>query len=360
MYRKLLTHAHALLFCAILATPLTTEGRDWESKPLKKEGNSFSSDHIAFEPQRGTPFIQGNLSGDYYLSSGDFGWTEDFLFLIEAVDFLNIASILEWDDLDADMPVVSGHLTFWEWLTVYAAWGEGDIKSGNSNDTDTFASIITGSRGNISRSETGRVTGDTEFIDLRFQFNFFALFDENLIPPNIQVGFFAGYKEVDQSVTTKGGRQTIISDISTNLGFPDIPTTRFESSWEGFNFGISGAGVFDTPFPFQLFFQGSLAYLFEMDYEGRGFWFLRPEFRQGEEPSFIQDAKEGTGLEFDLRSGVRIAEHIELFVGFRYLELEIDEGISTTFFSNGTTDESNLVKATQDRTGIYVGGGITF
>jgi len=343
MYRIL---TYITLACC-LSLPALAENRDWERKPLLK-GEGMGSETMAFESRPGKTPISGTLAIDYYLSEGDLNWEGESLFSL-----LSTARVLRqvaYDSLDADMPILSGSLTLFEHITISALWGEGDISGGTTTAGDFILTPI----GNVLERSQSSTSGDIDMLDIAIQLNFFSFFDSGDTPADTELGFYIGQQEMDISLDNSGGRIIQQTADTVSIPFPNQGVnSSINSSWRGFRAGLTGRSLLDPGLPFKFLVQGRLGFLADVELDATA--------SSPNEP-LIQEklkVKNGSGIELDVRTGIAMNEHFEIFVGFRHLTMEAEDG--ATFFTTPTAAGSATVpKVKTDRTGYYAGAGIRF
>lgn len=78
----------------------------------------------------------------------------------------------------------------------------------------------------------------------------------------------------------------------------------------------------------------------DLTYDAEAQWNLRPDFQQ--DPSFIHTADDATGIELNAGYSYALDSFMDFTIDYTYTKREAEDGIDTTFFSNGTVSSIKL------------------
>lgn len=285
---------------------------------------------------------------DVSSSRGESGWE-----IIFYQDFFGEGrSILSWEDLDADVVGVHGVVHLGRWVSVAAAYGEGDIEGGRNTDTDTVSDWLLGLDEFTFSESTADTDGELQTLqgDVRFHLDAF----QGFVGWPGMLYLLLGYQSYEENLRDRNGVQTIIDEERVSEPIPGLDAT-FDFRWEAARLGVGGS--FDLTRTLAL--RAQAAALVGVSYEGEGYWNLREDFRAAP-PNFVQEGDDGTGADLRLSLAWRPFEHLLLEAGVWHMRWRVEEGIDRTFFSDGTYADSILVTAESERTGGFLSAALAF
>lgn len=198
----------------------------------------------------------------------------------------------------------------------------GTIFSGDNQDSDYLASDR---QSEFSRSNNDAGDGSVN----GFSFALGWEFSPDILGEEAHFGLtpLVGYQREEQKLTMQDGNQTLNSElVPVPLGPFGGLDARYESVWNGPFFGAN-VGLEWPDHRFAL--KGKYV---DANYKGKGYWNLRPEFRQ--DPSFLHTAN-GNGLVFSANYNWRFYYGLELFLEAAYQKWSAEDGIDATFFTDG-------------------------
>ena len=168
------------------------------------------------------------------------------------------------------------------------------------------------------------------------------------------VEVFIGYQHAEEELSLRNGVQSIIVDDPVSLGFVGALDSSFDFEWSGLRIGAGTA----LQFAENVWIEGNVAYLADVDYDGEGFWNLRDDL-QATAPNFVQSGGSGDGFDVEVVvTVVEVFENVDLRAGYRWTEWEVNEGEDTVFTADGEVLSTALTKATSERHGFFIGAGI--
>lgn len=294
----------------------------------------------------GDSMFQINTYG--WLSEGENSWKISFA---DDVPGMTGISELSWDDKDSIIYVVEAEFAPLAWCRVAARYGTGSVGSGDNSDKDFLNDVGVGST--LMSESIADTDVETEFYALELYFRITDYGGMGSSPSDLDV--FIGYQYYKDAMTDSNGRFTANEDgvLGDPVPFDGLNST-YDFEWEGYKAG-SRAIIYFSP---KLQLKASGAYLFNVDYTGKGFWNLRDDF-SSQSPNFTHDAS-GTGYEFNAVLFYRLAVGISLNFGYWMTHFEADNGTDSLILSDGSVAESRLDNVETDRSGFVIGLGVNF
>lgn len=268
-------------------------------------------------------------------------------------DFLGEGrSILDWKDLEAETRGLHGIVNIGRWVSVAAAYAEGDIKGGQATDTDTISDALLGLDNFVFSESEADTDGELTALQGDLRFNLDALPGIGDWPGRLYV--LLGYQAYEENLRDRNGVQTVVDEEPYADPIEGLDNT-FDFTWNAVRVGAGGSvDLADT-----LALRAQAAALVNVEYEGEGYWNLREDFR-ATPPSFIQRGDHGTGADLRISLAWRPLAHLLLEIGVWHMRWQVDEGFDRTFFADGTSADSILVRAESERTGGFVSGSVVF
>ena len=285
---------------------------------------------------------------DLSVSSGESNWE-----IIFFQDFLGEGrSILDWKDLEAETRGLHGLVHIGRWVSVAAAYAEGDIKGGRATDTDTISDALLGLNEFVFSESEADTDGELTALQGDLRFNLDALPGIGDWPGQLYV--LAGYQTCEENLRDRHGVQTIVDEEPRFDPIAGLDNT-FDFAWNAVRVGMGGTVRLSDA----LEMRAQAAALVNVEYEGEGYWNLREDFRTTP-PSFIQRGDHGTGADLRISLAWRPLAHLLLEVGAWHTRWQVDEGFDRTFFADGTSADSILVRAESERSGGFISGSVAF
>ncbi len=95
-----------------------------------------------------------------------------------------------------------------------------------------------------------------------------------------------------------------------------------------------------------------------LQYDGEGIWNLRNNFKQN--PSFQQVADDAEGTSFEAKYTYALGTSSSLTLGLGYKDRKAEDGVDTTFFTDGTEVHTKLNEANDESTSARIGYSYTW
>lgn len=278
------------------------------------------------------------IGAEMWLSSGLGKWQTSGL----GQDGVIYRSVLEWEDIDADVLKLRAHWQITPLLGIQAAYGTGDIEDGRNTDSDYAA--LDGSPFNslLFLQSYSDVDGETELYELDVVLTW-------LHPRvSLRLDAVAGYVKYKDDLRDRNLVETIDLLNGTTGAQPGLNAT-FDFEWTALRAGFKGAYIFPT----RTSVAAKALVLYTADYEGNGFWNLRTDFSPIA-PNLTQEA-EGWGRDIGLDVSQRIGDNFSINLGWQYFLFEAEDGKHTTRTANGGLNRLDLDSVKSERQGLYGG-----
>jgi len=287
-----------------------------------------------------------SIDAGLWYTTGEAEWTEtggsgDGAFID------SYRSLLEYNKLDAPMFLVEGEAAITERIRVGARYATGSMDDAEGADNDWLDGPGLGREFFVSRSEND-LDGDTQLIELELLYRLPQQQKEGLT-----LDVFGTIGRYTDEFTSSNGRQTLVDETPVNETFAGLGST-YDFEWTTLTIGLKG----DWQSPTSGWnVEGRLGVMPWVDYEGEAFWNLRTDFKRTP-PNFVHEADGGFG--FEGRVGVGYDwDRFNGKIGYWYRSLDVDGGVSETFFVDGSSGFANL-EAKSVRHGIYGTVGFEF
>jgi len=287
-----------------------------------------------------------DLYGGSWITWGEGSWE---------ISFTGGKSKLEFKNIDSNMYMIGASIKpYFYFINIDFSYASGHIQSGKSIDSDWIDNYL------FSKSES-ETDGDTKYWSLGLYVRLIPYrgkIGKRTIgkkkPPHLATldGFFGWFHYEDKLDITNGVQIISTPGMTPPIGPFSGLNSEYDFEWEGYKIGVKYEWDFIKKPSLFLHAMGIKmlgAILFLVDYEGKGIWNLRDDFAQN--PSFRQEA-DGGGLEGQIGLFYSPFRHIKIELAYHALQLEARDGKDTTFFSDGTTAETDLDKVNSDRHGI--------
>ncbi|MFQ5901894.1 MAG: hypothetical protein ACE5IH_10105 [Thermodesulfobacteriota bacterium] len=257
----------------------------------------------------------------------------------------NIISELEYKGLDSTVWEVYGELGERSEGFVLATFGYGGIRNGTYRDSDY--------NGNNKTSLFSLSTGDVDndklwYFSIDYAYRIFQRSYKRK-RQKASIDLLVGYQHWEEDLTFTNGVQVVPSTGA----FSGLNST-YLFTWDSLRVGARGI----LPIFHRFYLKGKALFIPWTEYEGKGVWNLRTDFRQN--PSFKDEADSGFGVQLDAAIVYNIWHDLSVKVGYRYWWMESGSGTATTFLSNGTIVRQPFNEAVNKRHGTVIGVNYIF
>ncbi|MFC1497159.1 hypothetical protein ACFLS1_01625 [Verrucomicrobiota bacterium] len=287
------------------------------------------------------------LGVDAWQTGGSGEWEIRFVDYMPSGIPVTGRSILEWKKQDSLVWVMNGELKITDWLYLAGRYGSGDIRNGNSTDTDYVNAL--GFRFVMSES-VAESDGDVNIYDADLHLVLSAFPPLNAFKARTDI--FIGYQHYTDELVDRNGVQTVIWDEQVSEPFPEPAgyNSTYDFEWRSVRLGMRS----EYPLTRQLSVSGSLSLSPFVNYNGEGYWVLRDDFRQ-DGPSFKHSDSSGLGIDTSLAFSYLTTCDIGICAGYRLVYFGSSNGEDKTYFSDGTVSEVDLERVASLRDGFFVG-----
>lgn len=254
----------------------------------------------------------------------------------------NILSELSWNDLRIFQIKADAKFIFGKRLRMEGSYGYGWIYRGDNQDSD-----YAGDNRTFEFSRSNNKTDDDNVSDwsagLGYQFN---LADADyLYGHKVALTLLAGYSEHKQNLRITNGFQTI-DTINNTYGPFDGLNSTYQAGWKGPWLGTE----FETA---KGKFTGLLRFEYHWaDYLAEADWNLRDDFAH---PVSYTHTAEGKGTIVSLGIGYNIKVNWLVYLRTDFQDWETNNGIDQTFFSDGTSADTQLNRVEWKSTAVMLG-----
>ena len=271
-----------------------------------------------------------------WFSSGDSDWQ---------ISFPGGRSLLEWEDLEGDLPYVQGEVRVLPWLSLGARYGQGDVE-GHNTDRD-WVGNPSGLLGEVLISKsTARTSGETTLLDANA---YVRLNPVSLFPNTVgQLDLLVGYQQYTEELNDRNG---IDGD---GRPFRGLDST-FDLEWDVVRVGLRGA----LPVQPWLRVKAEVAALVAADYHGEGFWNLRDDYKRTP-PNFVQDGSGGDGVDARLSLEFRPLQYVTVEAGYWWFDLQVEDARESTYYVDRTRSSEPVDYAESSRSGLFAAVGVQF
>lgn len=153
-----------------------------------------------------------------------------------------------------------------------------------------------------------------------------------------------GYQAWHEKVTMTNGVQKFGGALGPFAGL----NSKYEFVWKSYRIGLGGG----LPIFNGLSLKGSALFIPYNEYEGKGIWNLRTDFRQ--DPSFEHKASGGRGVQMEASILYYIYSKLTVDLGYRYWYIKSGKGDDITYFSNGAVSVTQFNEAVSERQGLFL------
>ena len=250
----------------------------------------------------------------------------------------NVLSELEYLGLDSTVYELHGGIRQGRGA-ITLGYGFGSMRDGIYRDSD----YLRDDRQGIFSLSTGNADGDLHYWNLDYTYRVLTneseqKFNERYL--DVLIGFQEWHEKLRK---TKG-----VQEFGGTLGpFAGLNST-YEFIWKNYKIGLEGG----LPIINGFFFKGSAIFIPYNQYDGKGIWNLRTDFKQN--PSFEHKASGGYGAEGEASLGFHIYNSLTAEIGYRYWYVKSGKGTDITFFSDGSVGITQFNEATSEREGFFL------
>ena len=202
------------------------------------------------------------------------------------------------------------------------------------------------------------LSGDTHLSDANAYLRVFA-FRESVDEKVTYTHLFdvsVGYLWYSDVVHMRQGVQVAAPDPNLSpapLGPFNGLDSKYTFAWKGVRLGVRETTLFGSGWSA----EGRFGIMPSMDYQGRGYWNLRPDFAQN--PSFTQSGT-GTGIDYSLGVAYTAMKALTLRVGYMGCYFHLRNGTDRVFFSDGTSASDLLEAVDSERKGMYASATLQY
>jgi hypothetical protein len=281
-----------------------------------------------------------------WFSTGQSEWQISFGETDPDFGYAGGRSILEWEDLEGDLPVLYGEVRITPWLSIGGTYASGDVEGGNT-DTDRIDIEALELNDYLVSVSTADTEGEATLYDINA---YVRLNPKSYFPNTIgKVDAVVGYQHYTEELRDRNGVQTVLFEEPMNEAFEGLDST-FDFTWDVMRLGVRG----ELPLLEWLRAKGEATALVGASYEGEGFWNLRDDYR-ATSPNFVQEADSGSGYDVRLALEVRPVPYVAIEAGYWWYSLEVEDGTETTYYADGSDSVENVDRAQSSRDGFFVG-----
>jgi len=276
------------------------------------------------------PGTSATVSANAWWSIGSSTWEHDIFGLGLA------GSKLDWQDVESPVVMVTGDFA-WRYLVLSAGVGWGQVSDGTFIDDDFVLGSV------FSRTESTVPDGSILLFNANVGLRPFRWrdFQGRLGFMDFLVGYQFWREEYEAF-----GAVALIGPIAVAS---NVKVITHEWEWHSARIG----GRVEAPLWRSLNYRLSLFFLPWSSLEVRDIHHLRGDLAQN--PSVITKATGGFGFQIDGSLTYTFFHGLAVEAGFRYWQVDMDDGRVKIRHADGTTSRHDLVEATTKRYGPYVG-----
>ena len=254
----------------------------------------------------------------------------------------NILSELEYLGVESTVVEIYGGIREGRGaLTV--AYGFGSMSGGVYRDSD----YLRDDRQGIYSLSTGSADGDDwnalYYWNIEYTYRLITNMTEERFD-ELYLDALIGYQKWREEITMTNG----VQEVGGTLGPFSGLNSKYEFIWKSIRIGLDGG----LPVYKGFSFKGSAIFIPYTEYEGKGIWNLRTDFKQN--PSFTHNAKGGYGLQAEAAIAYYLYPAMDIKAGYRYWYIKSGDGDDVTYFSNGSVGITQLNEAVSERQGFFL------
>lgn len=250
----------------------------------------------------------------------------------------NVLSELEYLGLDSTVYEIYGGIRQGRGA-ITLGYGFGSMSGGIYRDSD----YLRDDRQGIFSLSTGDTDGNLYYWNVDYSYRVLTNEPEQRLNErylDVLIGFQEWHEKVRM---TKG-----VQEFGGALGpFGGLNST-YEFIWKSYRIGLGGG----LPIFNGLSLKGSAIFIPYNEYEGKGIWNLRTDFKQ--DPSFEDKASKGRGAQLEASVLYYVFPALTIDLGYRYWYIKSGKGDGITYFSNGAVSLIQLNEAVSERQGAFM------
>jgi hypothetical protein len=253
-------------------------------------------------------------------------------------------SVLDFNDVSGGMPILNLDINHPNsFVSLSLQYGSGQNLAGDGKDSDYLNNgLYYQSRFDVSGGRAFWIA------DIQTTFSFSP-------PCRWVIKPFIGWEHFEEKLKMTDGFWTIYEGWGDSTPIFGL-NSSYDFNWNALRMGVKGEMDFGTPRqsginPFRL--KTHLALFPYIQYEGRGVWNLRDDFRQ--DPSFVHKADNFglLGLDGLVSFVYRPLKALEFEAGGRISYFYVQDGTDTTYFSDNSVVEVTLDEAKTFQAGLF-------
>lgn len=337
-----------ILLCAS-GGPLCLSTQGYYDKPLREETSILKTRVRHWFASSSTIFRTSFFTPAYF-------WTPP-------TDRIKGGSTLDFKGMETAMDLFSAELRPLPWFSVELEGGDNRFTNGKSFDHDwlhctdcTITFLYDGTVWNrpdhrdFSESRA-RTSGSSRLYSVNAYFRIYRNSPKSIIEGyemQHSLDVYAGYSRQEDNIRITDGVQILATDFfipTPPVGpFSGLNST-FNTEWWGWRFGFREQARLSK----KVSLEGKFAFGPSLAYKGEGTWNLRPDFAK---PSFRQTAIARV-IEVSASAEWNFWKAFKLEGGYLGWFHNATNGLSRTFFSDGTQSEIKLEKAGNSHSGLF-------
>ena len=239
----------------------------------------------------------------------------------------NILSELSWEELRSAQVLLQGNIV-WPWVFAVKGYVDyGWIMDGDNQDSDYL-----GDNRTFEFSRSNNDAGDGDVRDASLAIGYPFRFGEEAIAT---ITPLVGYSYHGQNLRMTDGYQTIPASGPLS-GLDSTYETEWDGAWVGLDMRFKALEFKIPGHRVETFFTCEYHWY---DYYAEADWNLRPDFKHPK--SFVHET-DGNGLKLEAGFNIWLRDNFAFNLKYDYVDFSAEEGIDTTFFSDGTSGQTQL------------------
>jgi len=260
------------------------------------------------------------------------------------LQYVNILSELDWDDLDIWQLGGTGKLSVGSGTAPFLTYIRGSLDYGWITDGSVRDSDYDGNDRSMESYRSISATEDDDVLDVSLGLGFEKKFWQD----RLTLGFLGGYSYHEQNLRLTNGMQVIPEDE---------PLAGLNSTYQSKWYGPFG-GIDIELHPFSRFSLLAAVEYHWSDYEGEADWNLRDDLAHP--VSFRHESDNGEGLVGILRGVFLLSNDWALDLAFVYRDFSASDGIDLTYLASGTVIVTKFNEANWHSSAVNAGLTFTF
>lgn len=250
----------------------------------------------------------------------------------------NVLSELEFLSLDSTVYEIYGGIRQGRGALTLG-YGFGSMLGGIYRDSD----YLRDDRQGIFSLSTGDADGRLYYWNVDYSYRLIAAESEEKFNTSY-LDVLIGFQEWHEKVRMTNGVQKFGGTLGPFGGL----NSTYEFIWKNYRVGLEGG----LPIYKGFGLKGSTIFIPYNEYDGKGIWNLRTDFKQ--DPSFEHKASKGRGVQLEASIAYRIYSALTVDLGYRYWYVKSGKGDDITYFSNGTASITQFNEAVSERQGAFL------